>query len=131
MIDVDHFKAYNDRYGHGAGDECLRQVGIALSASQLRPGDLVARYGGEEFAVILPGCHSAGAHTIAERVRQIIESLGMEHDDSPVAPCVTISLGCATLKPSMDGDPSELFLNADAALYQAKQQGRNRVVVAG
>ncbi len=130
MIDVDHFKAFNDRYGHGAGDECLRQVGIALSASQLRPGDLVARYGGEEFAVILPGCHSAGAHTIAERVRQIVESLNLAHDDSPVAPCVTISLGCATLKPSMDSDPGELFLHADAALYRAKQQGRNRVVVA-
>lgn len=131
MIDVDHFKAFNDHYGHGAGDECLRQVGRALLEAQLRPGDFVARYGGEEFAVILPGCHGAGAHTIGERIRSLVESLAMPHAHSSVSPHVTLSVGGATMKPAQCSDLSELFLRADAALYRAKQTGRNQVILAG
>lgn len=130
MIDVDHFKHYNDHYGHGAGDECLRQVAMALCAAQLRPGDFVARYGGEEFAVILPGCHSAGARVIGERIRLIVEALTLPHVASPSGPCVSISLGCATAKPAAGGNASDLFMRADSALYEAKQAGRNHVVVA-
>ena len=126
-FDIDHFKAYNTRYGHGAGDECLRQIGTALTLADLRPGDFVARYGGEEFTVILPGCHSSGAHAIADRIRGIIESLGLEHEDSETAAHVTVSVGCATKKPAQGGDASSLVLAAEQALSHAKQAGRNRV----
>jgi diguanylate cyclase (GGDEF)-like protein len=130
MFDVDHFKAFNDQYGHGAGDDCLRAIGEALQRAELRPGDFVARYGGEEFAVILPCCHSTGARAIAERVRGIIEGLQIRHEHSSCAPVVTISMGCATQKPALGGDISGLFLAADTALYRAKQEGRNRVCTA-
>ena len=130
MFDVDHFKAYNDQYGHGAGDDCLRLIGEALQRAELRPGDFVARYGGEEFAVILPSCHSAGARAIAERIRVVIEGLQIQHEHSSCAPVVTVSIGCATQKPAQGGDVSGLFLAADMALYRAKQEGRNRVCTA-
>lgn len=130
MFDVDHFKAYNDHYGHGAGDDCLRHIGEALVRAELRPGDFVARYGGEEFAVILPSCHSAGARAIAERIRGVIEGLQIQHEHSSCAPMVTVSIGCATQKPAQGGDVSGLFLAADTALYRAKQDGRNRVCTA-
>ncbi|OYY93188.1 MAG: hypothetical protein B7Y41_12750 [Hydrogenophilales bacterium 28-61-23] len=127
MFDVDLFKAYNDNYGHGAGDECLRRLGDALQHAELRPGDFVARYGGEEFALILPSCHATGARAIAERIRVIVESLELPHAYSQCAPVVTVSVGCATQKPALGGDVSALFLAADQALYRAKQEGRNRV----
>ena len=130
MFDVDHFKPYNDHYGHGAGDDCLRHIGEALQRAELRPGDFVARYGGEEFAVILPSCHSAGARAIAERIRVVIEGLQIQHEHSSCAPVVTVSIGCATQKPAQGGDVSGLFLAADMALYRAKQEGRNRVCTA-
>jgi diguanylate cyclase (GGDEF)-like protein len=127
MFDVDHFKAYNDNYGHGAGDDCLRRLGEAMLNAELRPGDFVARYGGEEFAVILPSCHSTGARAIAERIRSLVEASQLRHEFSQCAPVVTVSVGCATQKPALGGDVSGLFLAADQALYRAKQDGRNRV----
>jgi diguanylate cyclase (GGDEF)-like protein/PAS domain S-box-containing protein len=130
IFDVDHFKNYNDQYGHGAGDDCLRHIGEALQRAELRPGDFVARYGGEEFAVILPSCHSAGARAIAERIRGVIEGLQIRHEHSSCASVVTVSIGCATQKPAQGGDVSGLFLAADMALYRAKQEGRNRVCTA-
>jgi diguanylate cyclase (GGDEF)-like protein len=130
IIDVDHFKAFNDHYGHGAGDDCLQKIGQVLTHVDMRPGDFVARYGGEEFAVILPGCHAAGALTIAERIRAQVEALAVPHTHSSVAPYVTISVGVATVKPTQGGDPVELFQRADKALYRAKQQGRNQFQMA-
>ncbi|ANJ68167.1 diguanylate cyclase response regulator [Halothiobacillus diazotrophicus] len=128
MIDVDHFKEYNDHYGHGAGDECLRQIGGVLAMMPMRPGDFVARYGGEEFSVILPGCNITGAQIIAERIRVTIEALNLPHAHSTTARHVTVSIGCATSRQTDELTPERLLAAADQALYQAKQQGRNRVV---
>ena len=130
MLDVDYFKAYNDNYGHGAGDDCLRHLGMALQNLDLRPGDLVCRYGGEEFAVILPGCTGAEAVTIAERIRGFVEGLQLPHAFSHCASVVTVSIGCAMQRPDQAGEISTLFHAADQALYLAKQQGRNRVCLA-
>ena len=127
MLDVDHFKPYNDHYGHGAGDDCLRQVGVALQQAELRPGDFVARYGGEEFVMILPNCRATGARAIAERIRASIEALHITHAYSSAAPVVTISVGCVSHKPAQGGDISAFFIAADQALYRAKQEGRNRI----
>lgn len=127
MLDVDHFKAYNDAYGHAAGDECLRQVSTAMTAGLSRPGDLVARYGGEEFTIILPGCNRFGAQTIAERVRALVEALRIPHAHSPTSRFVTVSLGCCTVTPDQESSPRGLVEQADQALYRAKQDGRNRV----
>ncbi len=129
MADVDHFKLFNDTYGHQAGDECLRQVASALSGGIQRATDLVARYGGEEFAVILPDIDAGGAATVAERLRAAVEGLGIPHAASPVGPVVTISLGAATVRPDAGGMPLAVIAQADMALYRAKQQGRNRVVL--
>lgn len=129
MIDIDHFKAYNDTYGHQAGDDCLSRVAQTLEACQHRPGDLVARYGGEEFGVILPDTDAAGARVIAERMRQEIEKLGIPHARSSAAPHVTLSLGVATLDFG-DMAPEELLQTADRFLYQAKHLGRNQVACA-
>ncbi len=127
MIDIDHFKSFNDHYGHGAGDECLARVARALSGS-LRPKDLIARYGGEEFAVLLPGCDSREAAEVAERLRTLIEAERMPHTHSATATHVTISIGVATLACIGQGcSPRILLQRADHALYQAKSSGRNRV----
>lgn len=128
MIDIDFFKAFNDSYGHQSGDEALKLVATALSDGLKRPGDLTARYGGEEFAVILQGASKEGAVKIAQALRQKVEALGILHKDSP-ANVVTVSLGVATADPRRDPSPPALLASADRALYQAKQQGRNRVVV--
>jgi diguanylate cyclase (GGDEF)-like protein len=130
MIDIDSFKAYNDTYGHQAGDECLRQVAAALQERFHRAGDLVARYGGEEFAVLLAGVRRDDAITIAESLRAHVESSAIEHRASPTGQTVTISVGVATLVPPRDGDPEEIIRAADEALYRAKESGRNRVEVA-
>lgn len=124
VIDVDRFKQYNDRYGHVAGDVVLRVVGRAMAES-IRPTDIAARYGGEEFAVLLPGTELAGALTAAERVRQAIAGTTIESVEGERLPCVTISLGVATLRKG--DEPTTLFQRADAALYRAKEAGRNRV----
>ncbi|QBQ54895.1 diguanylate cyclase domain-containing protein [Nitrosococcus wardiae] len=128
MIDIDNFKAYNDIYGHQAGDDCLRQVAKALSSVLKRPNDLLARYGGEEFVVILPETGSKGARSVAESLRRAVEILKIPHRyASQDGLQVTISLGVSTLVPQHDEDPTKLIAAADQALYQSKHAGRNRV----
>ncbi len=127
MIDIDHFKRFNDRYGHQAGDEALKAVAAALKAELGRPYDLVARYGGEEFVCLLPDSDLAGAVVVGEALRAAVEGLGIAHDASSVAAVVTVSVGAAVRVPDGDGDPERLLAAADAALYAAKQGGRNRV----
>ena len=128
MIDIDGFKAFNDALGHQAGDACLRTVATIIDEGVKRAGDIVARYGGEEFAVLLPDTEPAGAAALAERIRAAVEGRGIEH---PANACsVTVSIGVATLQASENGEPSSLVRAADAALYQAKNDGRNLVRLA-
>jgi diguanylate cyclase (GGDEF)-like protein len=129
MVDIDHFKAYNDTYGHQAGDDCLSQVAQALETCNNRPSDLVARYGGEEFGVILPATEAAGAHMVAERMRLCVAQLEIPHAGSSAAAHVTLSLGVATMNAG-DASPESLLQAADRALYQAKRRGRNQVALA-
>lgn len=127
MLDVDHFKKYNDRYGHPQGDECLKRLSKALKSASTRPGDLVARYGGEEFVMLLPGTDLAGAITVAERVRRTVQALHLEHLDNQGA-VVTISAGITASIPLRKGKSSQDMVQAaDQALYKAKESGRNRV----
>lgn len=126
MIDVDFFKAYNDRYGHVEGDYCLQQVARALSISVKRPADQVARFGGEEFVVLLPETDNAGLG-LAERCRKKVEELQVEHLDSSISDYVTVSIGVVTLTPAGRQPSRALLKAADDALYRAKDEGRNRV----
>ncbi len=128
LVDVDFFKKYNDRYGHVAGDACLRQVAASLRDGLGRPTDLVARYGGEEFAVLLPGTGNVGARYVAERLRMAIVELGIAHIDNPEG-IATISAGAATFHASPgDALEADVFVSrADSLLYRAKESGRNRV----
>ena len=128
MVDIDNFKAYNDRYGHTQGDECLRQVAETLRQSLHRPADSLVRYGGEEFIVLLPESDLAAARDIAERLRQAVESRNLPHAASPVADRVTVSLGVAAIN-ACDGEFPDLLAAADIALYLAKAKGRNRVEI--
>ena len=129
LLDVDHFKKYNDFYGHQAGDTCLQQVAQALKGSLRRPIDLVARFGGEEFIAVLPQADAAQASQAAERVRLAIEGLRLTHAASDTAPVVTVSVGVASGKATPGRDSHTLVEAADQALYRAKHGGRNRVVV--
>ena len=129
MADIDHFKAYNDHYGHQDGDECLKRVAEALAHALHRPADTLVRYGGEEFAILLPETDLDGARDTAERLRHAVASLNLPHAASPVADHVTLSFGVASLQPHR-GQFDELFREADAALYRAKAKGRDRVEVA-
>ena len=129
MIDVDHFKHYNDALGHLAGDDCLRQVAQALREHAARPGDLVARYGGEEFALLTP-VGAGEALRLGERLRETVLALALTHPDAPEGR-VTISVGVATLTAGGPATPSDLIRLADEALYVAKRAGRNRVEGAG
>ena len=151
MLDIDHFKAFNDHYGHLEGDKALTLVADTLKACASRVGDLVARFGGEEFSVLLWNCNQSQALAVAEKIRQAVANLEIPHEHSSVASHVTVSIGVAGGIPSFPGDaggegapagvpalkptvselPSKraLFDRADAALYVAKQSGRNRVMV--
>jgi len=130
MVDVDHFKAYNDSLGHLAGDECLRRVAAALRRLAQRPGDLVSRYGGEEFACLFVGLERERTGPHAERVRAAVAELALPHPASSVAPIVTVSLGVTWAEPTPTSDWRAALAAADAALYRAKQGGRNRVEMA-
>jgi diguanylate cyclase (GGDEF)-like protein len=129
LCDVDNFKAYNDMYGHQAGDACLVRIARAVHDSARRPGDYAARYGGEEFAVILQDTGIEGAQHVAERICQTIRMLAIPHAGSTVAKTVTISVGAASIQPTHEREPQALVRKADECLYQAKGEGRNRVVV--
>lgn len=142
MIDVDHFKRFNDHYGHGAGDDCLRQVAEVLRSNLFRPADQAARYGGEEFALLLPSTDLAGGQAVAEKVLAAMENAKLPHADSPVAPHVTLSIGVSALDENsaawrkgaaesrfsvLDSVvPADLVHAADLALYAAKRAGRSR-----
>ncbi len=126
LLDVDHFKRLNDMAGHQYGDDCLRQVGVALAASVRRAGDLAARYGGEEFAVILPDAQPDWVLSFAEEVRQAIAALEIPHPVSPYG-VLTVSVGAATAVAVEQQGVSSLIAAADKALYAAKEAGRNRV----
>lgn len=128
MIDADHFKAFNDRHGHQAGDQALRELAKVITANVRRPGDLVARYGGEEFSVILAETDSSGARQIAEHIRQAVEQMP-KVEGADVA--MTVSIGISTWTSAVEMSLEQLLFAADKALYQAKEGGRNRVVVAG
>jgi len=130
LIDVDHFKRYNDHYGHLAGDACLRQVARILYDCAQRSGELVARYGGEEFALLLPGADAEVAMTVAQRCMDEIAHAAIEHADSPVAECLTCSIGVATVVARQDLVPESLVRSADEALYRVKSSGRAQVSVA-
>ncbi len=127
LIDVDHFKAYNDRYGHLAGDEALRSVARSVQAFVQRPLDILARYGGEEFSAILYDMPGGEAKEIAERMRRAVMDLGIEHRGSRTAEMVTISIGVAAIEPSDDRECQGALQLADQALYEAKVRGRNTV----
>ncbi len=129
LCDVDFFKLYNDTYGHLAGDFCLQHVAAALRQSVKRHSDLVARYGGEEFAVILPNTTAKGAFYVAETIRKQVQRIKLVHAKSEVSKYVTLSLGVASIIPNAEICPDTLITIADKALYAAKSQGRNCVVV--
>lgn len=129
MIDVDHFKNYNDTYGHQAGDLCLQQVSQVVDKQLHRAADFGARYGGEEFAVILPHTPKEGALNVAERIRKDVEELMIQNQGTPNN-IVTVSVGVATIEQEKEFDGEQLVGAADAALYQAKDRGRNIVVCA-
>lgn len=133
MCDIDHFKSYNDNYGHQGGDDCLKQVAHAMQQAINRPFDLLARYGGEEFAVILPETDMTGAKDIAHSLLQVMNDIAVPHAFSNVADHVTLSLGVASLvnlarESDFDTFGRTLIEQADKSLYQAKLEGRNRVV---
>lgn len=128
MIDVDHFKRYNDTYGHQMGDECLRRVAAALQAAVFRPGDVVARYGGEEFVIILPAADEAGAILVAERIKERVTRLKIPHGSSEHG-TVSVSMGIAAAA-TASIDATALLAAADTALYQAKHAGRNGFALA-
>jgi diguanylate cyclase (GGDEF)-like protein len=130
MCDVDYFKAYNDTYGHQAGDECLRKVATAIRGTVKRPTDLVARYGGEEFAVILPFTSISDAINLAEKIRHSVKALAIPHSNSTAHCGVTISMGVASILPTPQVLPASLIAAADAALYQAKSSGRDLLAAA-
>jgi diguanylate cyclase (GGDEF)-like protein len=128
MIDVDHFKAYNDYCGHPQGDACLRQLAHLLVDTVSRPGDIVARYGGEEFVVLMPEIGTAGALAVANKLAAALRHADIAHPRSPAGPRLTISIGAATVK-NLSGEPASLVEFADRLLYAAKAAGRNQVSV--
>ncbi|MDD2741166.1 MAG: diguanylate cyclase [Rhodocyclaceae bacterium] len=130
MCDVDNFKAYNDTYGHQAGDDCLRQIAQTLTHMMERASDVVTRYGGEEFAIILPDTPMEGAAVVSEKIRLAIEALSLPHAGSPQA-FISISVGVAAMTPTPQSLLQTLIQSADRALYRAKSKGRNQVCCSG
>ncbi|PSO68247.1 MAG: diguanylate cyclase response regulator [Cyanobacteria bacterium SW_12_48_29] len=129
LCDLDRFKNYNGLYGHQAGDECLQEVAKVLDESAKRPADLAARYGGEEFALILPNTDAEGAVRIAETIQGRLQASAIAHENSDVSKLVTLSMGVASEIPKPDSSEKALIEQADQALYRAKQQGGDRVVL--
>jgi diguanylate cyclase (GGDEF)-like protein len=127
-LDIDFFKSYNDNYGHQAGDRCLKKIGDALNQCVRRSRDLLARYGGEEFVVLLPHTEMEEAFQVAENIRIYIQNMDIRHSYSEISDQITVSLGVASALPSPQTKSSYLIEQADAALYQAKNSGRNQVV---
>lgn len=127
MVDVDHFKKYNDRYGHPAGDDCLKALAQVLKTHLRSPGDLIARYGGEEFIAVMPNTELHHAVMVAERIREALENLHIRHESSNASRVLTISIGVSCTRAGFDKITTGLVSGADAALYQAKREGRNRV----
>jgi diguanylate cyclase (GGDEF)-like protein len=130
MVDIDHFKEYNDHYGHPAGDLCLVEVAQAMHHALSRPGDVVARIGGEEFAFLLPQTDLSGAISVAEQIREHVLALNFPHEASPVASHVTLSFGVSSSELASVSSPAELIRTSDIALYEAKRCGRNQIVAA-
>lgn len=126
FVDIDRFKAYNDKYGHQAGDDALAAVARCIGENIRRPADTAARYGGEEFIVVLPDTLREGAYAIAEKIRLAISELAIEHSESEYGR-VTASIGSASWTPEQDIDVTQVIKAADQALYDAKARGRNRV----
>jgi len=129
MIDVDYFKQFNDHYGHRAGDDCLKRIAVVLAEHAKRSADMVARYGGEEFVILLPDTELEGAQAIAEKSNKAVRELAIPHDQSSASRYVTVSIGVAAATPDRLSNKHALLEAADEALYLAKQQGRNQVVV--
>ena len=129
LLDIDQFKQFNDRYGHLAGDDCLRQLTGALAACSMRPADVVARCGGEEFVCLLPDTDEAGAAVVAARIQSRVAQLVIPHASSSVSSQVTLSIGVAAMVPARDQAPTVLLQRSDEMLYEAKRTGRNRVAV--
>ncbi len=129
MADIDHFKAYNDHYGHTAGDHCLRAVAKIFDEQMKHTGSLVARYGGEEIVCLLPDTDSAGALQVTKRLQAALEAAAIPHAVSPIASCITLSFGIATAIASAGVEPNELLSLADRLMYQAKTTGKNRFVI--
>jgi diguanylate cyclase (GGDEF)-like protein len=129
IVDVDHFKTYNDNYGHQKGDLCLRAVAHAIAGAARRSGDFVARYGGEEFALILPNTDLVGTRIVATRILDAVRNLRLVHERSPTATVVTVSEGAFSLVPNREITAGKLIEIADRRLYLAKDRGRNRAVV--
>ena len=127
MLDIDHFKQFNDSFGHHGGDKCLVVIAQTIAETVQRAGDFPARFGGEEFAVILPIADEVGAQSIAENIRAQIEKRAIRHPLSSAGPYVTVSVGRATIMPLAEDKPEKIVCLADMGLYQAKSLGRNRV----
>jgi len=130
FIDVDYFKEYNDTYGHGKGDECLRCIAVVMARTLRRAGDFIGRYGGEEFAVVLPDTKSDNAVEMAENILKAVDDIAIAHEASLVAPHVTISIGIATVTPKNKDrsfTPKDLIDAADKKVYEAKSRGRHQI----
>jgi diguanylate cyclase (GGDEF)-like protein len=128
ILDVDHFKRFNDAYGHARGDECLRAIAQAITVVARRPGDLAARYGGEEFGIILPETDPAAMAAVMKHLLSAVHSLGIAHAASPSGTQVSVSVGAVSVIASANQEPAAVLETADRLLYEAKENGRNRVV---
>jgi diguanylate cyclase (GGDEF)-like protein len=128
MLDIDHFKEFNDHYGHAAGDKVLHQVATTLKQTLRRPNDFIARYGGEEFVILLPDSDEAGSRQLIEHCLSGIEQLKLEHGYSPISDYITLSAGGVCWPVSQGKDPGDVLKCADDMLYQAKQQGKNQLI---